>query len=438
MIRTIASGIVCSLFSLNNLYSVAELGISEDLQKDNQSRIAKERPNQKKGQLEKVLDEFLHQSPSPLNIRNPSAFAFDFFYNKNDLDNEESLEKLISAIQKIESESSTPEIKSNSSSIQTEHSQTTDRFHDAEVGFNKRWEEFIDGGRCFAIWNPNWTKEELKTRYDELKKERANLYFGSNNEKQPFRELYKIPEHGPFWGSHYKKPLAFIYNLADPHYNASIISLHGNRFLAMEAPTEQNLEIFYQLLRDYQVTDLVRLTPSRWKNRENSFPYWEGNMNINPVNGYPTLKVPTGEINYTFTDGWNNKEGMESSRLLAMIQSVKNSPVHGNKVIAVHCRAGVGRTGTWIAAYTIIQEIDRQLAQGINLDQLEITIDQIFWELTLQRPFSAGHFDQYQSLYELVNFYIDALRLKKDQNVSQTDSSASYVKITALENERAE
>ena len=80
------------------------------------------------------------------------------------------------------------------------------------------------------------------------------------------------------------------------------------------------------------------------------------------------------------------------------------------QMVGVHCRAGVGRTGLFLAAYALIRDIDQQIANGARVDDVRVSVDKVVWELSLQRTFMVTHFSQYTALYQLVNSYTEALR----------------------------
>lgn len=287
-------------------------------------------------------------------------------------------------------------------------------FERAEREFEKRWLDFGGDTQHFSLWTSTWDEEVLKARFEQLSEERWKVYFldpqGRHNTNWIglHKDLYKVPTNRECWHSRYVYSGSFAYNLADPCYNASLITLQGHHFLAMEAPSSGNLEIFFRVLKEYSVTDLVRLTPAIENERENSVPYWEGRTHIDSKTGRPTLMLEGREIRYYPTDLWKDHCGVETLRLLALVHSVRKAPFDEPPVVAVHCRAGIGRTGTFLAAYALSLEIDAELAIGIPLDQIKVSIDKVVWELALQRPFAITHFSQYLTLYKFVSFYLES------------------------------
>ena len=161
----------------------------------------------------------------------------------------------------------------------------------------------------------------------------------------------------------------------------------------------------------HKVTDLVRLTPKIYKDREASCPYWEGILNIHPVSGNLSIEYNNRAINYFPTDCWEDHQAIEPNKLIALVKAVQNSTIDKTKMIAVHCRAGVGRTGTFIIAYALINEIDKLISNGVDVTNLKISIDKMIWELGIQRSFCIVHFPQYLALYKMVNCYIDRISL---------------------------
>ena len=276
----------------------------------------------------------------------------------------------------------------------------------AKEGFEQRWEAFHSDTRTFLPWSPKWKEGDLKRQYSELCQEREKLYYdlGKEPEAQPQRMAeYRKSEQKVVGG--YSMPAPFAYNGAYPGYNASIVTLGGKQLLAMEAPTSRNQGMFFDILSRYGVTDLVRLTPLLEKGIERTAPYWEGKINISPKTGKPTVVIEGREMNYTMTDFWPDQHGIDPYRLIALVKDVMAN-TDPNQVIAVHCHAGIGRTGTFLTAYRLIQEIDEQIAGGVSPDRVQVSVDKAIWEVSLQRISAVGCSDQYITLYKLVGAYL--------------------------------
>jgi protein tyrosine phosphatase len=64
--------------------------------------------------------------------------------------------------------------------------------------------------------------------------------------------------------------------------------------------------------------------------------------------------------------------------------------------MAVSCRAGSGRTETYICCYLILNEIKNQIDRGIPAHEVSLNIDKIVWLMSVQRPFAVTHLPQYK------------------------------------------
>lgn len=296
-----------------------------------------------------------------------------------------------------------------------EGTEKTQRILEAERGFQMRWEVFESENAPFDLWQREWTEEGVKKGFESLTQARFALYFVDPPKGYRWKEVptsTELYQSGSVANMRVPSLVTFAYNLASPRFNATIVSIQGLRFLAMEAPTERNVSDFFQVLDDYGVTDLVRLTPiyEEKRQRDCCFPYWEGREDIHPITGRSTLHITEDrEIHYFPIDSWVNHKGEDPKRLLALVNAVRNASNPEDKMIAVHCHMGVGRTGTFIAAYALIHAIDNQLIRGRAPQNIEISVEKVVWELSLQRPFLVTHHAQYKTLYELVSLYLQKM-----------------------------
>ena len=168
----------------------------------------------------------------------------------------------------------------------------TSTVSDRQTQFKKLWHELERRNIKLPPWNPNWTETELKTRFDQIQKDRLVMYlvkpedFDKKSTDAHWKDLKHILENWKYWKSRYSYPASLLYTRVAPDYNASIVTIDGIDFLAMEGPRARNIKTFLKILAKYRVTDLVRLAPTAdHKKKEPIFPYWEGHIDINSVNG---------------------------------------------------------------------------------------------------------------------------------------------------------
>lgn len=89
-------------------------------------------------------------------------------------------------------------------------------------------------------------------------------------------------------------------------------------------------------------------------------------------------------------------EGKGMIDLIAAVQ--KQQQQTGNHPITVHCSAGAGRTGTFIALSNILERVK---AEGL------LDVFQAVKSLRLQRPHMVQTLEQYEFCYKVVQDFID-------------------------------
>jgi hypothetical protein len=227
-----------------------------------------------------------------------------------------------------------------------------------------------------------------------------------------------VPAQAVVQQANYRWPhaLAFEYNYTQGNYNASTLLINNLHFLAMENPNLRSVSAFMTLLQFQAATHLVALysqsdleamgatplnyTKNRLKNNVLFLPY------------YPfaarTIEKTDYALAYHSLTTWPEDQAIAPETLIALITQMRSTKSFDadHALIACHSNRGTGRTGTFIAAFALIHEIEQQLAAGKTPANLDISVQKTVMELSLQRPYLVTTDTQYIMLYRLIQKYL--------------------------------
>lgn len=284
-----------------------------------------------------------------------------------------------------------------------------------EEAIELRWEKVKEVKKNFARYEKK-SDEEILGEYKELNEFRKQLWYSNPEETL----LVENPDYIKAVitnnvGSNKFAP--FDYNHADNSYNASTILLNGYHFIAMREPTPKNLQVFFRFLMNQDVSVLVRLNPEAEYFKRHNFYYWE-EYSIKEL-GYPAIQpklieeegVKIGSpILYFYTNEWSDHKPSSAEELYRLVQDVRGAyeKLENPGPIACHCKAGVGRTGTFIAAFLLANMLD-------NLEPSEISIEALVLKLSIQRSTMCGYDTQYLSLYKFCDYYLSKKKIEKEE-----------------------
>lgn len=262
--------------------------------------------------------------------------------------------------------------------------------------------------RPFSSYHRNKTEEELRAEFRRLKDDRFQIWYNATPGWYNFVEVNEdfLFAETLFYEDCFRAGncIAFDYNNTHSSFNSSNIVIGPDRFLAMEGPRSTEETAFFSLLTTYQVTHLVRLTPE-FDTRKKCHPYWKGRTEITDSGTFLQVSLRGGSpysIRYYEIEDWVDHDGIDPHRLIELIQTIRSTYDPEQGLIAVHCSAGVGRTGTFIAAFILLSEIDRQLETG---EEIRISIEELVFKLSLQRKYMVTRLAQYQTLHDVVAIY---------------------------------
>ncbi len=293
--------------------------------------------------------------------------------------------------------------------------------HFAKVQANvlHRWDNLaqdID----FSHYSYNRSEDEIVKEFNEFNNLRFKLWL---KDPQAF-PCQSNPEfevaQALLTERRYRQPncVSFEHSLTDTSYNSSSIPIGKRRFFALEGPLEEHVLYFFRLLNNWSVSHLVCLTDEAdQKGVPKCFPYWKDRIVEKDEQTFLSIWVDgqyehslaqwgSIEIPYERWHDWEDNQGIDSKQLVEAANRVRKNKDH-NDIIAVHCSAGVGRTGTFIATIHLLDEIDRQLLQGVDIREIKLQISKIFLYLNFHRPWFVARAGQYLTLYRVVDWYLE-------------------------------
>ena len=253
----------------------------------------------------------------------------------------------------------------------------------------EKWDRF-QAGREFALFKPHKPDGEISAEYAALSALRRQIWDAPEYELSAHllsSDLVRAPHC-----------VAFDFNNTVPYYNASTIYLDGKTYIACEGPRSKDVPAFFRLLSSQGVTHLVRLTSPFEGWTKKCHPYWDGI--VSESEGKAFLNIPSADgihqVEAFHMDRWIDNQGVDPEELLNLVLQVRKE-LNDQTLLLVHCSAGVGRTGTFLAALAIVDAIDRNEP---------FSIEEIVFRLSLQRVHSVSKISQYFTLYKLADAYL--------------------------------
>jgi len=255
----------------------------------------------------------------------------------------------------------------------------------------ERWQVF-QADRIFIPFEFEKTDAVLEKEFENIRNVRSSVWTTSGYELAQhliINDLVRAPGC-----------VAFAYNNTVPYYNASTMSINDEYYIACEGPRSKDVSKFFDVLTTYQVTHLVRLTDAYEGETKKCHPYWEEHLSAS-ADGQQLLNISTDNDVYSICafdmSHWRDNQGVDPTQLLALVLQIKRGIRDTDSLLLIHCSAGVGRTGTFLAALAIVDAID----QGNPF-----SIEEIVYRLSLQRVHSVSKASQYITLHRLAERYL--------------------------------
>uniref|UniRef100_A0A1A7X9E5 Receptor-type tyrosine-protein phosphatase kappa n=1 Tax=Iconisemion striatum TaxID=60296 RepID=A0A1A7X9E5_9TELE len=193
-----------------------------------------------------------------------------------------------------------------------------------------------------------------------------------------------------------------------------------NAYIATQGPLPETLSDFWRMVWEWRCHSIVMLTELKEREQEKCFQYWpsEGSMTFGDYTVELTgdtrcetftrrdlvltkkLEKQSQHVRHIHFHGWPEigipAEGRGMIDIIAAVQ--RHQQQSGNRPIVVHCSAGAGRTGTFVALSNILERVK---AEGL------LDVFQTVKSLRMQRPHMVQTMEQYDFCYRVVQDFID-------------------------------
>uniref|UniRef100_A0A672SD95 protein-tyrosine-phosphatase n=1 Tax=Sinocyclocheilus grahami TaxID=75366 RepID=A0A672SD95_SINGR len=177
------------------------------------------------------------------------------------------------------------------------------------------------------------------------------------------------------------------------YINASFIDGYRQKdyFIATQGPLAHTVDDFWRMVWEWKCHSIVMLTELQERDQ----------VHINlTIHSYVHGSLQTRLVRHFHFHGWPEigipAEGKGMIDIIAAVQ--KQQQQSGNNPIVVHCSAGAGRTGTFIALSNILERVK---AEGL------LDVFQTVKSLRMQRPHMVQTVEQYDFCYRVVQDFVD-------------------------------
>ena len=229
--------------------------------------------------------------------------------------------------------------------------------------------------------------------------------------------------------------------ISTPHelINASWIHFpFENSFISAQAPLKNTIDDFWTMCFDYDINIIIMLCNLEENGKEKCVEYWENDkrdikdstastMDTNFIINYTTEQINNDIIIRNINIRDKNKEENNEKKIKQIHygswpdhQSLDIQDIYGNILfmfnlvdkeighnpIVVHCSAGVGRTGTFIALYNLYRDILNQIHEKNNKN-ITINFMNLVRKLKEMRMHLVETEDQYKLIYKFVSKFLE-------------------------------
>ena len=201
-------------------------------------------------------------------------------------------------------------------------------------------------------------------------------------------------------------------------------------FIATQGPLQTTIEDFFIMCKEYEVQLIIMLSNLEEDGKEKCAKYWdikdlknfeigkrtettsidEGvflrKLKIRDLNDKECIGKNIDQIQFIC---WDDHEGLTYEyfdkiiRMIRLLDDYKKDKEEAP--IVIHCSAGVGRTGTFIAMYNLYHEILEQILDE-KVKDIKFSIMNLVRKIKEMRMYSVENENQYNALYLFANYLL--------------------------------
>ena len=195
-------------------------------------------------------------------------------------------------------------------------------------------------------------------------------------------------------------------------------------FIATQGPLPHTIEDFWTMCYENKVSVIVMLCNLIENNTEKCSDYWNVKdlrkfeitilkeekeeeiiiRTIQVVNKELKDDIIVTQIHFTAWEDHNDLNDQYFNTIIKMIN--KLDEIKKEKKVAIHCSAGIGRTGTFICFYNLYHEIMRQINIEKNTKEIIFCIFNLVRKIKEMRIFSVENVNQYALLNHFSNYLL--------------------------------
>ena len=303
-------------------------------------------------------------------------------------------------------------------------------------------------------------KEDIEKSIISIKKGEKNNGFTYDNYKNEFHTLQEYIDydmiHSVYLGDdieelcRYSDLKTYKHNKIEidtktKYINASPINIISpNYFIATQGPKSNTIEDFWTMVEQYNCNIIIMLCKLVVElGNQKCEEYWSTDnkmkkytleivsekdlfndtviieRKIKLINKKTKKEKIVTQLHYS---GWPERGTPEGEKVfkdfIYMIKEIDKLKGEGPGI--VHCKAGVGRTGTFISIYFLYKEIIEQINDK-NLNNIEFSVFNLVRKLKEMRMYMVHIIGQYKFIYEFIEYLLKEYNKGEEQYQNNID-----------------